>query len=59
MSNILYFTTENHGIWEIVRVDTTLTRCEVVQTNIRTVQKAIRACMEWQEREDERGKTSV
>jgi len=51
--SILYFVTMEEGVYEIVRVDGAQ---QVVQTNIRTIEKAIQACNDWQQREAERGR---
>jgi len=45
----IYVVTVDHGIYEIVRVDNH--SHEVVQTNIRTREKADQACKIWQKRE--------
>ena len=48
--SIKYIVGEDYGIWEILRVDGNKI-CAVVQTNIRTHEKAHEACRIWQERE--------
>jgi hypothetical protein len=45
-----YFIAGKYGIYEIVRMDGA-DKWEVVQTNIRTYEKAIEACIRWQKRE--------
>jgi hypothetical protein len=44
----IYLVVEYEGIYEIIRLDGERT---VVQTNIRTAEKAIEACRTWQNRE--------
>jgi hypothetical protein len=51
-----YVVVEYEGIYEVVEID----NYAVVQTNIRTFEKAVEACRTWQRREAERGrKTEV
>jgi hypothetical protein len=50
MSDIQYVIKQAHGIYEILRVDGTH-HYVVVQTNIRTREKAEEACRRWQEAE--------
>jgi predicted nucleotide-binding protein (sugar kinase/HSP70/actin superfamily) len=49
----LYILTEHEGIYEIVRIDDSA-NCVVVQTNIRTHEKAVEARKTWQRRELEK-----
>jgi hypothetical protein len=58
ISEILYTVAENKdfGIYEILRVTGTI-HYEVVQTNIRTYEKAEEACRTWQQRQTETNRT--
>jgi hypothetical protein len=49
----VYVIAQEHGIYEIVRLDASGGH-EVVQTNIRTKEKANSACITWNKRELER-----
>lgn len=53
----MYHATEHYGIYEVIRVDDNGV-IVVVQTNIRTKEKAIEACKRWNERVP-LGKTQV
>jgi hypothetical protein len=44
----IYIIKQSYGIYEIVRINDTAT---VVQTNIRTLEKALQSRKEWQRRE--------
>ena len=50
MSISMYVVIENHGVWEVIRVDDSRS-ATVVQTNIYTYEKARLARRDWQERE--------
>ena len=50
MSEVIYSVVEYGGIYEILRVDGTH-NFAIVQTNLRTKEKAIEACKIWQQRE--------
>lgn len=51
MQEVLYLVVndEDIGVYEVVRVESS---CVVVQTNLRTQEKAAEACKIWQEREN-------
>ena len=46
----IYKVVSHYGIYEIVRVDHD-GHVAVVQTNIRTIEKAVEACRTWQNRQ--------
>lgn len=53
----MYIVVEYEGIYEVIKVDK-WTNCIVVQTNIRTKEKADEACKIWKEREWLKNQTS-
>ena len=52
ISEITYTVVREDGIYEILRVDGTH-NFVVVQTNIRTKEKAVEACKTWQKRQND------